>query len=194
MHPALPDGLPTSLIRALTSADDLASWKAGRYRLRLLSHYRKLEAGVTRDAGEGEARHIVLGVNNTPVNYGGSLHNPVYILSFSEADAPAVRQAIYGSFVATISEVSQFFDSLVDGLSKLALGSREVLGVELLRVRYSRETIIEPEPSPEERWRLMVCQKHPDASGDREWRIAVTLSGPVSGAPEALWVACDPHS
>lgn len=194
MQPDYPDGVPAALSRAFTCADDQASWDRGRCRLRLLSYYRMLEADVRADRSEGEARHIVLGVNNTPVNFGGSFHNPVYVLSFSEPDAPALVAGRYGTFISRTDDVARLVEALAEPLRHLSCEAREVIGVALLRVRYSRDTVIEPEPTSDERCRLMVCQKDPADADDREWRVVVTLSGPLQGAPEAIWFSHAPAS
>jgi hypothetical protein len=183
-----PDGIPPALVRAFASAEDRSNWDRGNYRLRLLSHYRRLESDVRADRGEGEARHIVLGVNQTPVNFGGSYHNPVYIICFSEPDAPAIRSGKYGTFLSTIPDVAAFTATLLTRFEEITVDTREVFGATLLRVRYSRDAVIDPEPTSEERGRLMIAQKAEPDADDCEWRIAVTLSGPLAGAPEEIWI------
>jgi len=188
LKPEFPDGIPAALVRAFSSRDDQTSWDRGACRLRLLTYYRNLESDVRGDPGEGEARHVVLGVNRTPVNFGGSFHNPVYILCFSEPDAPAVRSGRYGLFVSTISDVEGFATRLLEQAESIQFVSREVLSLTLLRIRYSRDTTIDPEPSSDERWRLMIAQKAEADAEDCEWRIAITLSGPIADAPREVWI------
>lgn len=168
MQPAFPDGVPPELARAFTCESDRANWESGHCRLRLLSHFSQLESDVRGDRGEGQARHIVLGENNTPVQFGGSFHNPVYIVSFCEADAPSLLNGRYGGFTSRISDVRLFVVALGKTLQKRSTESRQILGVELLRVRYSRDNILDPEPNRAERHRLMVCQKAQADEGDRE--------------------------
>lgn len=188
MHIDLPDGVPRTLVRMFESSNDLSAWNRGSIRLRALDFYRRLDDATRRDTGEGKARHIVLGVNNTPVNYSGSLHNPRYVVSFCESDAPSVTRRRYGSFAAELDDPRTFVNRLAQAATRLDIETREVLSVALLRVRYNRDTVIDPEPERDERWRLLTCQKQASDADDREWRIVVTLSGPMTGAPEAIRV------
>ena len=181
-------------MRSFTHAEHLDIWSSGRCRLRLASYYRKLETDVRKDDGEGEARHIVLGANNTPVSFSGSVHNPIYVLSFSERDAPSITSRRYGSYLSHVDAVETLVKDLTDALTRSPIGTRDVSSVVLLRVKYSRDTIIDPEPTREERWNLMVSQKDQRDADDREWRVVVTLSGPVAGAPEELWFDFAPRS
>ena len=131
----------------------------------------------------------MLGVNGTKVNYGGSVHNPIYVLSFSEPEAPAVATDRYGTSVAHIDDVASLVRRLSRAVADFSFESRELLSVVLHRVRYSRDTTIDPEPTRDERHNLMSSQKDQRDADDREWRVAVTVSGPVAGAPDEFWVS-----
>ena len=157
------------------------------------SRFAPWQKDTRSDEAEGEARHVVLGVNQTPVNFEGTFHNPVFILCFSEPDAPSIVEGRYGRFIHRIDDVEDFTSRLLKRLEHLELGSRELMGVTLLRARYSRDTIIDPEPDSEERWRLMVCKKPISDARDREWRIAATFSGPLAGTPSEIWTDALPE-
>lgn len=147
-----------------------------------------MKGDVRGDPAEGTARHVVRGANNTPVHFGGSFHNPVYIVSFSEPDAPALLAHRYGEFTSRIDDVKRFVMALSRAIRLRRIDSREVYEVELLRVGYSRDTVIEPEPKAQERHRLMICQKDRADAGDHEWRVALTISGPHRDAPDCIWI------
>jgi hypothetical protein len=143
------------------------------------------------DRDEGAARHIVLGINNTPVNFGGSWHNPIYILCLSSGSVDRdYLKSKYGSHLIVLEDIHGFVRNLAAAITSSPLPQRELLGIEVATVRYNRDEILSPEPNQVERHRLMWAQKAQCFGDDCEVRVAVFMSGPVAGAPAHWTIEC----
>lgn len=183
-----PDGVPPCLIRAFTERAHLQRFLAGDVLLRRLDAFRSIEDLTRQDDMEGEAHLIVPGEGGTDVQYGGSFHNPVYLLCCSEPSvgAEAVNPSL-GPWTATITAPA----ALLSALSAAATGcvpGRDLFEAMLLQVRYSKQFRVPVTPTSEERYRLMLAQKPERFEAEREWRYALVLSGGVGDSPRELWL------
>jgi len=181
------------LLRAFTQPGYLTEFLGGAVRLTQVSEYRDMECPNRLDRDEGEARHTVLGVEDTPVHYGGAWHNPIYVLCFSHPDvdrAHLVEQ--YGRHVIQLTDVPGFVSDLASAMKGQCPEGREVSEIQLAPVRYNRDLVLDPEPSRVERHRLMWAQKGVEFAADQEVRLALFLSGPVKGAPKTWTVQSKP--
>lgn len=181
-----PDGVPSCLIRAFTKEKYLRTFLAGDVRVRRLDGFRSIEDSARRDAAEGEARLVVPDDAGVPVHYGGSFHNPVYLLCCSDPSVDTVASNL-GGWWATIRNPAGLLSALSLAAAAAAPG-REVIDTLLLQVRYTKASKSSVTPDSEERYRLMLAQKPQDFAAEREWRYAVVLSGGVPDSPAELWL------
>jgi hypothetical protein len=178
-----PDGVPAVLVRGFKEQAHAESFLSGNVRLQLDQVYRSIEDNERRDTEEGMARLTVPGVGGTDVHYGGSFHNPVYLLCCSD---PAAADPKFGRWVVCVNDPGTLLHALGDASSPIA--GRTLEEVRLLRVRYSKDSRVADTPDPGERFQLMLAQKPANFAADCEWRYVVMFSGPVPGAPEVIWL------
>ena len=177
----------------------------GRIRLGALLTYRRIESAGRRDASEGEARLLIphevttlhldrqtlqlVGESVAPghLNYGGSLHNPLYTFCVAGPDVQHdYLRRQFGCHIVEIFDTTAFLAALESSLASLHLADREVLFVDSCPVRYDKDAI--GEYPTIHRDRIFYAQKPPDFASDCEWRVVVALSGPLKEAPEALFL------
>jgi hypothetical protein len=184
-----PDGIPPRLVRGFKEESHAQTFLAGDVRLQIQSFYQTIEDAKRKDSEEGEARLIVPGVGGTDVNYGGSFHNPVYLLCCSD---PAVGGAGFGPWFVGINAPGTLLRALGDAASPIP--GRTLDEVRLLRVRYSKGARVADAPHSGERFQLMLAQKPESYAHECEWRYVVTFSGPVAGAPDPIRLRVDDMS
>lgn len=180
-----PDGVPQSLIRAFNKEKYLQSFLDGEILVRRLDFFRDIEDSTRQDKTEGEANLIVPGQGGVDVNYGGSFHNPTYLLCFSAFPTSVTIMPDLGKWRATINDP----EGLLSALSTAAAGiihSREIFDEMFIKVRYTKASKSEETPGSEERYRLMLAQKPPHFAKEYEWRYALVLSGGVQDSPKKL--------
>jgi hypothetical protein len=177
----------------------------GRIRLGALLTYRRIESAGRRDASEGEARLLIphdittlyldrqtlqlVGESVAPghLNYGGSLHNPLYTFCVAGPDVQLDHlRRKFGCHVIEIFDTTAFLAELESSLVRLELGGRELLFVDSCPVRYDKDQI--GEYPTIHRDRLLYAQKSSEHALDCEWRVVVALSGPLKEAPEELFL------
>ena len=180
-----PDGVPRSLVRTFREEAHFRQFLAGEIRLGRLDVYRSIEDPTRRDDMEGEARLIVPGEGGTDVNYGGSFHNPVYLLCCSEPSV-AVNPSL-GAWTARINKPEDLLSALCRAAA-VSVPDRELMHAMLLQVRYSKEFRVPFTPPSEERYHLMLAQKPARFEAEREWRYALVFSGGVGDSPTELWL------
>jgi hypothetical protein len=135
---------------------------------------------------EGEARLIVPAASGTDVNYGGSFHNPVYLLCCSEplVGKEMVKPSL-GPWIARITAPSDLLSALSTAVKDCVPG-RDLLEAMLLPVSYSKQFRVSDTPTSEERYRLMLAQKPLKFEAEREWRYALVLTGGAGDSQEKL--------
>ena len=180
------------LLRAFTLPEHATAFLHGSVRLGLLSHYRKIEAESRRDVGEGEARHVVLGVENRHVHYGGTTINPIYIQSFASPTVDRSHFSKYGSHIVRLQDPQRFGEAVYNAYLRDPIGEREPFWIKVCRVRYNRDECITPEPDRDELGLLNWAQKSADFAKDEEVRLAFALSGQLEGAPSHLHLRVGP--
>jgi hypothetical protein len=187
---------------------DNQQWSAafaerGCIRLGSLICYRKIESAGRRDPSEGEARLLIphdvttlhldrqtlqlVGESVAPghLNYGGSLHNPLYTFCVAGPDVQLDHlRRKFGCHVIEIFDTTAFLADFESALVRLELGDRELLFVDSCPVRYDKDQI--GEYPTIRRDRLLYAQKPSEHALDCEWRVVVALSGPLQEAPKAL--------
>ncbi len=177
-----PDGVPQCLMRAFTEEAHLQSFLAGDVLVRRAEAFRATEDLARRDKTEGEARLIVPGKGGVDVHYGGSFHDPAYLLCCSECDA---KTANLGPWRATIKAPEALLSALSIAAAACVPG-REVMVAALLRVRYTKATKSPETPPSQERDWLMHAQKPQEFAVEREWRYVLVVSGGVPDSPTEL--------
>ena len=181
------DGIPSRLLRGFKKESHAQTFLAGDVRLQIQRFYRTIEDAKRKDPEEGEARLTVPGVGGTDVHYGGSFHNPVYLLCCSD---PSVGGAGFGPWVVNIKEPEALLRALGDAASPIP--GRTLEEVHLLQVRYSKDDArVVDVPDSGERFKLMLAQKPASFADECEWRYVVIFSGPVAGAPSPIWLRVD---
>jgi len=186
----MPDGVPSCLIRAFSEERHLQSFLSGDVLIRRLDAFRSIEDLSRRDGAEGEARLVVPGEAGVDVYYGGSFHNPVYLLCCSDPGVDTIVDTMttnLGAWWATISDPEGLLSAL-SLAAATAAPAREVIDTLLLQVRYTKASKISATPDSEERYRLMLAQKPQHFAAEREWRYAVVLSGAVPDSVPELWL------
>lgn len=181
-----PDGAPARLLRAFDERAYLQDFLSGKVRLQLHGVYRSIEDERRRDTQEGNARLTVPGLGGVDVSFGGSFHDPVYLLCCSD---PAADVSMFGRWVVRINDPVALLEAL--GAASSPIPGRSLDEVRLLRVRYSKGLRATNTPEPQERLHLMMAQKPASFEPEREWRYVVMFSGPVAGAPSAIWLNVD---
>ncbi len=184
-----PDGFPSCLIRAFTKQQHLQSFLAGDVLMRRQDAFRSIEDRSRQDVAEGEARLIVPGDAGVDVHYGGSFHNPVYLVCCSDT-AVDLAATHLGRWWATISDPRGLLSALWLAAT-VAVPGREVIEALLLPVRYSKASRNPDTPASEERYRLMLAQKPQCFAAEHEWRYVVVLSGGVPDSPQQLRLQVD---
>jgi len=166
----------------------------GRARLRSLESFHDMENDPREDKLEGTGRlaesnvPFVRGVNQ-PVALEVVTTNPVYILCFSEASADLKRLGgELGSFVVHIDAPAILNRAVPDLEIESLPAGRQVVEVRIAQVRYDKDLVGEVGRDVRDAIPLAYTQKRPKDAYQREWRLAVVLSGPKEGAPEYILV------
>lgn len=179
---------PRPLVRILDERDHAEDLRRGRFFLRPLVYYIAIEDEERRDPDEGEARLSVKGVNDNWVNFSGSYFNPVFILCFHGPSVDFGRVRAYERFALRILDPNQFVRDLASHLESHPPFERTATWVDCVGVSYTKDQRVEITPDLRERLRLMYAQKRSTFAYQHEYRIAVGLSGPLAGCPEAITI------
>jgi hypothetical protein len=182
-----PDGVPMGLVRVFKEKAHLQCFLDGNVLIRRLDFFRSIEDSTRQDKTEGEANLILPGQGGVDVHYGGSFHNPTYLLCCSELPTSVATTTDLGNWRATINDPSAFLSALSIAATAVIPG-RKVFEAMLLKVRYTKATKSKETPPSEERYRLMLAQKSPCFAKEYEWRYALIFSGGVQDSPHELWL------
>jgi hypothetical protein len=188
MLPSPFSDIPGEVLRVFTEEEHALAFLQGKLRLRERCTYREIEDQARRDASEGEARLRVPGVNDVWVNYGSRLMNPVYVLCTSLPTIDPQVRAKMGRYVVHVRDTSRLVAALQKAVEVSPLTDREVIGVDAGLVAYTQDEQIAYTPDSETRTRLTYFQKSKSFSEQCEWRFVVQMSGPLSNAPECLYL------
>lgn len=110
---------------------------------------------------------------------------PVYILCFHDASADLSHLAGSGKHGVRINDPA-ILNAALPSLSAHSLpGDRHVLSLRVAQVEYDKDGL-RPIPDPIAAFPLAFMQKEPRFAGDKEWRLALLLSGQAAGSPQYL--------
>lgn len=166
--------------------------ETGRTRFTRLNLFSRAE-DIRRDVSEGVGR--VARGKVTFVTSGGTpieaavesvATNPIYLLCFSEASADISSLAQrFSSTVAVCIDDPETVNRSLPGASFELPPSRELVSIRVVRVRYDKDMPQELTDLPSA-VALAFGQKPERFALEKEWRVAVILSGEKANAPEHL--------
>jgi hypothetical protein len=182
----LIDQFPHVLYRVFDQIEHAQQPLLGRLRLMPIGFYSQIEDVSRRDEEEGHARLQVPGVNDVWVDYSGSFFSPTYNVCFRGPKAELDRSPPQNRFAVKISAPNQLARDIAASLRASRFADRFPLWVRCLKVRYTKGARSVNTPDREERLRLMWAQKPQRFAHEREYRLVVALSGPITGSPTEL--------
>lgn len=172
-------------------ARDLAQF--GRARFTRMDLFQQAE-GIRRDDSEGLgqiARGMVPFITQDRVPVEAQLEsevtNPVYILCFSETsgDLPALAGRFECAYGVEFANPALLNTALRSANFEIPPNGRTVISLHVEQVRYDKGR---PRRQPDIRQIILtaVSQKPSCFASEKEWRLAVILSGGRVGAPEYI--------
>ena len=165
---------------------------SGRARFRALESFQVAE-GARQDASEGigrvaraPVRFVRMGDNPVEAELEVVAKNPVYVLCFSDATADRARLAEqFGKYMVRIEDPN-VLNTAVRDIRFVSLPSdRTIANIQIAQVDYDKGAV-RAVPSLISAVPLACFQKPERFAHEKEWRIAVKLSGDKAGAPDHL--------
>ncbi len=166
--------------------------ESGNARFKALELFRVAE-GVRQDDSEGVGRlatgtvpFVRMGDNPVQAALEVVTKNPAYVLCFSDAAADLPRLAEqFGRYMVRIEDPNVLNTALREITFAALPTDRKIAVVRLAQVEYDKGAV-RAVPNLPSAMPLAFFQKPEPFAHEKEWRIAVVLSGEKAGAPDHL--------
>jgi len=174
----------------------------GKFRLGLMSFYRKMEDNCRRDLTEGKSSSYINAIlpsvtidksttNILPLDYSpGLLHlkgvhiNPIYLLCTSgpNVDLDYMRRK-FGEYIVKINDPFKLLTAFNN--AKPICSDMELVGKCILeKVCYTKDQVLEIDPDSMDAVKLCYLQKPPEFIRDCEYRYLITSKPCVNNDPK----------
>ncbi|MEO5799628.1 MAG: hypothetical protein ABIZ70_06920 [Gemmatimonadales bacterium] len=196
--------LPSRLVRAFAERDHAAAMVAGRIRLRSIRYYREIEDEGRRDSDESVGRLRVpadvqrvaidldgglprdLGATPGHLNLATEFLDPTYLVCCSDASAGVSSGIVkFGDFLVDIFNPKGFSEAVLEAAGRSSLGGRGLHFVDAFPVEYTKGDV-GAAPLAGASMRLSYGQKPPSFADEKEFRLAVVVTGGLRDAPEFI--------